>query len=84
MNDTKPGYKTTEFWLSLAAMLIGALLASGILDPADPTSAKVLQLVGMISSMLTALGYGVTRTMAKKDAAKLEAIRMETTKPGGA
>jgi len=28
VNDTKPGYKTTEFWLSLCATLLGFLLAA--------------------------------------------------------
>ena len=32
--DTKPGYKTTEFWLSLLATLLGFLLASGVMDVA--------------------------------------------------
>ena len=30
----KPGYKTTEFWISLAAVIIGSVVASGIV-PAD-------------------------------------------------
>jgi len=57
----KPGYKTTEFWLTLAAILVGALLASGVL-PTDGTWVKV---VGMAASILGALGYQVTRSFTK-------------------
>jgi hypothetical protein len=58
----KPGYKTSEFWLSLAAMVVGALLASGIL-PADSTW---LKLVGMASSVLATIGYTGSRMVAKR------------------
>jgi len=43
--DTKPGYKTTEFWLSLLATLLGFLLASGVMD-AVPEESWIAKLVG--------------------------------------
>ena len=30
--STRPGYKTTEFWLSLLATVLGSLLACGVMD----------------------------------------------------
>lgn len=57
----KPGYKTTEFWLATAAMIVGALYGSGLISDGS-TFDKVL---GMAVSLLSALGYTVARTKAK-------------------
>lgn len=66
-NDTpapvKPGYKTTEFWLSLAATILSALFASGAL-----TNNTALAIAGMAATVLTALGYKVSRAMVKSAA----------------
>lgn len=58
----KPGYKSTEFWLSLAAACVGGLMASGVIAPESTTS----QVVGLISSALVALGYTGARLSLKK------------------
>lgn len=58
----KPGYQTTEFWLSLAAILVGAVVSSGIVPETGPYA----QVVGLITSVLGGLGYTVSRTMIKK------------------
>jgi hypothetical protein len=60
--SVKAGYKTTEFWLSVAAMIVGALFASGIF-PVESTGEKIL---GLAATVLTALGYQVSRTLAKR------------------
>jgi len=56
------GYKSTEFWLSLAAMILGAIMAAGIF-PDDSGWAK---LVGIAISGLSAMGYQRSRTEFKK------------------
>lgn len=58
----KPGYKTTEFWLSLAAVAVGAVAASGVI-PAESTWERV---VGLVVSALAALGYTGARLAVKK------------------
>lgn len=58
---TKPGYKTTEFWLTGAASLLGILFASGVVSDGGPL-AKVL---GLAVTLLGTLGYAVARTKAK-------------------
>lgn len=71
-NPTKPGYKTTEFWLSLVATLIGFLMASGVMDqvPEDSLWSKI---VGGIVAALAALGYNASRSKVKQaDSAKKE------------
>ncbi len=57
----KPGYKTTEFWLSLAATLVSTLYASGTIGDGS-TWGKALALV---ATALTAAGYSVSRGKAK-------------------
>ena len=70
MEPSKPAYKSTEFYLSLAAMLIGALLASGVF----PDSSPWLKLLGAVSSILGALGYTASRTFVKATEAKAAAL----------
>ena len=56
----KPGYKTTEFWLSIAAMVVGAVLASGAVS-----NELLLQALGVVATVLGSLGYSVTRGVTK-------------------
>lgn len=58
----KDGYKTTEFWLSLVAMLVGALIASGVLAEGG----MPLQVAGMVAAALSAMGYSSSRAKAKQ------------------
>jgi len=58
----KPGFKTTEFWLSSLAMILGVVLASG----AIPEGGIAGQIVGGVLSVLASLGYTASRTQVKK------------------
>jgi hypothetical protein len=60
--ETKPGWQTTEFWLSLAATAVGLLFASGVLAPESGAE----RWLGLVASALTSLGYSVSRGLAKK------------------
>lgn len=63
MNDeTKPGYKTTEFWMTIAAFIVSALYGSGIIAEGTAMD-KALSVGAMI---LTSMGYAVSRGLAKK------------------
>lgn len=57
----KPGFKTTEFYLSLAAMILGAVAASGLI----PADGPWLQILGLATSMLAGLGYTGQRMVIK-------------------
>lgn len=57
----KPGWKTTEYWLTKAAMILGALLASGILG--DGSTAQ--RVAGAVVALLAQLGYTTSRTLVK-------------------
>ena len=58
--DLKTGWKTSEFWLHLAAQFIGALLTTGILG-----SSIWAQLAGVAAMTLSGLGYTYQRMFLK-------------------
>jgi hypothetical protein len=60
----KPGWKTTEFWLALAAKLLGTLFAAGYLGDGS----EVSRIAGLAALILSTLGYTVSRTMIKNAA----------------
>lgn len=64
MNEIKPGWKTTEFWLSVIAAIVGLLFASD----AIPTDSPIAKALGGVATALSAMGYSVARGMAKKSA----------------
>lgn len=74
----KPGYKSTEFWLSLVAVLVGAVFASGVVAE-DSIWAQAL---GVLSSVLGALGYSVSRSLVKKAASEADAKKVVADKLG--
>jgi hypothetical protein len=61
--DTKPGYKTTEFWLTLLAAVLGVLIQFDVI----PTEGDgwVAKVVSAVVLALGAAGYAVSRGLAK-------------------
>lgn len=57
----KTGIKTTEFWFSLAAAVMSQLYAQGILG----NGGTVATVAGTIATVLTVLGYTVSRASSK-------------------
>lgn len=68
---SKPGYKTTEFWMSAVATIVGLVMASGAIQH-DTT----LQVMGFVVSALSQLGYTGARVATKRK-------ELATTKPQG-
>jgi hypothetical protein len=60
-SSVKPGWKTSEFCLALAAKLLGAAFAVGFLGDGS----SLARLGGMAAVVLSSLGYTVSRTMIK-------------------
>ena len=58
----KPGYKTTEFWLSLLVMILGTLMGSGIITDGS----TVEKIIGGALAILGAMGYTYNRMGVKK------------------
>ena len=63
-NDVKPGWKTTEFWLTVVVALASLLWGADVLDPEAGGSAN--KVFGLVVSGLAAVGYTVSRGLAKK------------------
>jgi hypothetical protein len=62
---TKPGYKTTEWWLSKIAILLSSLFAANVI----PTNGIAAKIAVIAAITLTTLGYQVTRGMVKSASA---------------
>ena len=63
-NEVKPGWKTTEFWLTVVVALVSLLWGAVVLDPeATGTANKVF---GLVVSGLAAVGYTVSRGLVKR------------------
>ena len=74
----KPGYKTSEFWLTIAAFIVSALMASGV----AVEGSVLAQVIGFASATLAALGYTAARGFVKGKTAVSEAIKA-TPPPSG-
>lgn len=58
--EVKPGYKTTEFWFTVAATIAGLITASGLF-----VDGPIAQAVGVVTSALSAMGYSYSRAQVK-------------------
>ena len=68
MSQSKPGWKTTEFWLSLISVICGALVAGDVVTE----SSTIGTAVGAVISVLGALGYTASRTAVKVNTVRYE------------
>ena len=57
----KPGYKTTEFWMTVAVALLGLFMASG----AVADGGVVARGIGAVLALLSTLGYDASRAKVK-------------------
>lgn len=72
-----PGYKTTEFWLTLIAIIVGALAGAGIF----PIDSSIGKTIGVVGTVLGALGYTAMRTSAKNAIARGTATPTDPNEP---
>jgi len=64
--ETKPGFKTTEFWLTAAATVLAFFLASGVM----PESSPVVKMLAFAYAALSSMGYAYGRSLVKASAVK--------------
>lgn len=57
----KPGWKTSEFWLALVALVISEATATGLL----PSEGAWQRAAATVAGVLAALGYGAQRARVK-------------------
>jgi membrane protein implicated in regulation of membrane protease activity len=68
------GIKTTEFWLSLLAVILGALATGGLFDSPE-VPGWIAKVVGLAVSILATLGYTASRGIVKSTDIKAEALK---------
>ena len=64
----KPGWKTTEFYMKAAAVVVGLVLASGIFEPESCSGnwcGVVLRVAGLVAATLGSFGYTYVRNKSK-------------------
>ena len=59
----KPGFKTSEFWLSAAASVVGLVMASGVIESGSQWD----KIVGLAVAALASMGYSASRARVKAD-----------------
>lgn len=57
----KPGYRTSEFWISLATTLLGAVVGSGVI----PGGSIWAQIAGIAASAIASSVYSKSRADVK-------------------
>lgn len=58
----KPGWKTSEFWLTMIAGATSYLMATGAIEVGSPLGKGLAAVAGILAVM----GYSVSRGIAKK------------------
>ena len=64
VTEQKPGWKTTEFWLTLFAAGAGVLVATGVLSNEDVVTLQEL-IMGVVLAVLPIWEYIKSRTEVK-------------------
>jgi hypothetical protein len=59
----KPGIKTTEFWMTIAAAMLGTLVSLGVIGGDDMDA--ILRVIALILGLLPAAAYNLSRGLAK-------------------
>ena len=62
-----PGYKTTEFWVTVVCQIIGMLALAGVFTHEQSTAltAAITQIVAAVVMGASAFGYSLSRGNAK-------------------
>ena len=62
--EVKPGWKTTEFWITVVVAASSLLWGANVLDPEGAGTAN--KVFGFVVAALGTVGYTVSRGLAKK------------------
>ena len=74
--ETKPGYKTTEFWLSLVGALTGIAVLLGYLTPeeSDTLNSNITSVIGGVLTVISTVGYALARAKTKTGSIDIQAL----------
>ena len=64
----KPGWKTTEFWVTILIQVIGFAAILGYITPEQQGAMgdAITQIAGAVSMVAAAFGYSLSRGIAKQ------------------
>lgn len=67
MNEIKPGYKTTEFWITMVQSIAGIAVTVGVFTPdiADTLVKGITSVVGGVVAIISVVSYIRGRTEVK-------------------
>jgi hypothetical protein len=74
MNEAKPGWKTTEFWVTIVGIVSSLALLTGTITPeqnqqvagaADTIAAAAVQIAGAIGTVVSVVAYAIGRSRVK-------------------
>ena len=68
---TKPGWKTSELWLGIAAVALSTLIATGGL----PVGGVWERCFVIVAAILAHLGYAGSRAVVKREASRAQSIK---------
>ena len=65
----KPGWKTTEFWLTLVTAFSGLAVLFGYVTPEEGSAITggIMQVIGGVVSVATVFGYTLSRGKVKQN-----------------
>ena len=65
--DVKPGWKTTEFWLSIVTAVLGIVVMLGYITPEQSTTlgTAISSIVGGVMTVISTIGYALSRAKTK-------------------
>ena len=74
--DPKPGWKTTEFWTSIASALSGVLFLAGYFTPteANEVIASVEKIAGSLMVIGPTIAYALARGKTKQNSIDFQAL----------
>jgi len=63
----KPGWQSTEFWITIGSILLGILVLTGVLTPAQSAANMVIveRIAASLMVILPQLGYSISRGKVK-------------------
>lgn len=66
--NTKPGYQTTEFWVTMLVNAISSLAIFGVVTPDEGEAAKgnIQEIVTAGTALITNVAYIISRAWVKK------------------
>lgn len=59
---SNPGYRTTEFWLTLAGEVVSALVVSGVFE-----SDQALKILALAGAIIARVAYTIARSKTKTE-----------------